>query len=105
MNKNHKTTVKNNRWAINDKIFRDNFVVLALIELTFVGASLIDGIVVSRYLEHEAMAAYGIAYPLFSIIAIFMGLFSTGMMTVTSQELGKGNVEDCNRLFFSDKAY
>ena len=101
MNKNHKTTVKNNRWAINDKIFRDNFIVLALIELTFVGASLIDGIVVSRYLEHEAMAAYGIAYPLFSIIAIFMGLFSTGMMTVTSQELGKGNVEKCNRLFFS----
>ena len=96
-----KSTKRNNRWAINDKVFRDNFIVLALIELTFVGASLIDGIIVSRFLEKDAMAAYGIAYPLFSIIAISTGLFATGMMTVTSQELGKGNVENCNRLFFS----
>ena len=93
--------MRSNRWAINDKVFMDNFIVLALIELSFVGASLIDGIVVSRFLEEDAMAAYGIAYPLFSIIAIFGGLFSTGMLTSVSQELGKGDVEKCNRLFFS----
>jgi F0F1-type ATP synthase membrane subunit c/vacuolar-type H+-ATPase subunit K len=53
LNKNAK---RNNRWAINDKVFRDNFIVLALIELTFVGASLIDGIIVSSFLEKDAMA-------------------------------------------------
>ena len=89
----------NNRWAIVDRMFLDNFMVAALIELSYVGAGLIDGIVVSRMLPDGAMAAFGVAQPIFSIIAIFSGLFAIGMQTVASQALGDGRIDDCNRVF------
>ena len=93
--------IKNNRWAITDKIFMDNFLAAAFVEFSTVSSTIIDGIVISRMLPGGSMAAYGIAYPIFSIIAIFFGLFAVGMQTVCSQELGRGNVKDCNRLFCS----
>ena len=95
----NRKTSKNSRWAITDKVFRDNFIALALIELAFVSASLIDGIVISRFLSGDAMASYGIASPLYSLISVFSGLFATGVVTLASQELGKGDVRNCNRLF------
>ena len=88
-----------NRWNIINKIFMDNFLAASFIELSAVGSVLIDGIVVSRMMSAEAMAAFGIAYPIFSIIAIFFGLFATGMSTICSQELGRGNVQEYNRIF------
>lgn len=89
----------NNRWAIVHKMFFDNFLVAVFIELSYVGAVLIDGIFVSRALTSADMAAFGVAQPVFSFLAIFYGLFATGMQTITSQELGSGNVRDCNRIF------
>ena len=89
----------NNRWQIINKVFSDNFAVACLIELSQVGAGLIDGIVTSRMLSADAMAVFGIAQPIFSFLAIFFGLFATGMQTMTSQELGKCNIKECNRLF------
>ena len=87
------------RWGINNKVFMENFAVACLSELSQVGAGLIDGIITSRMLSAAAMAAFGVAHPIFSILAIFTGLFSTGMQTMTSQALGKGNIKECNRLF------
>ena len=89
----------NNRWQIVNKVFLDNFTVACLIELSQVGAGFIDGIITSRMLSGDAMASFGIAQPIFSFLAIFFGLFATGMQTMTSQELGKCNIKDCNRLF------
>ena len=67
------------RWGINNKVFMENFAVACLSELSQVGAGLIDGIITSRMLSAAAMAAFGVAHPIFSILAIFTGLFSTGM--------------------------
>ena len=88
-----------NRWNIINKIFMDNFLAASFIELSAVGSMLIDGIVVSRMMSAQAMASFGIAQPIFSIIAIFFGLFATGMSTICSQELGRGNVGEYNRIF------
>ena len=87
------------RWSISNKIFLDNFWVAVLMELSAVLSSLIDGLLTSRMLSADAMAAFGIAHPLYSIMGVFTGLFSVGMLTVTSQELGRGNVRECNRFF------
>lgn len=89
---------QSNRWSIIRKMFMQNYVIACLIELSNVGAGLIDGIIASRMLGGSAMAAFGIAQPFFSLAAIFFGMFATGMQTITGEELGKGNIDNCNRI-------
>ena len=60
-----------NRWVVLDQSFFALFLTFSLIELSNVGAGLIDGLIVSNFLDAEAMAAAGIAYPIFSIAGIF----------------------------------
>jgi len=88
-----------NRWLVLDQGFFAMFITFSLIELANAGAGLIDGLIVSRFLDAEAMAAEGIAYPIFSISGIFGGLFAAGMQTLCSRELGRGDVKGFNRLF------
>ena len=88
-----------NRWKVLDQTFFSMFITFSLIELTNVGAGLIDGLVVSNFLSAGSMAAAGIAHPVFSIAGIFGGMFAAGMQTVCAKELGRGDVADFNRLF------
>lgn len=94
--RNHKKT---NRWLVVDQSFFALFLTFSLIELANVGAGLIDGLIVSNFLDAEAMAAAGIAHPIFSIAGIFGGMFATGMQTLCTRELGKGDVRAFNRIF------
>lgn len=93
------TESKSNRWLVLDQSFFAMFITFSLIELANVGAGLIDGLIVSNFLSAEAMAAAGIAHPIFSISGIFGGLFATGMQTLCTRELGRGDVRAFNRLF------
>lgn len=88
-----------NRWLVLDQSFFTMFITFSLIELANVGAGLIDGLIVSHFLDAEAMAAAGIAHPIFSISGIFGGMFAAGMQTLCTRELGKGDVRAFNRLF------
>lgn len=92
------------RWAITDKMFFSLFLTGALIEFSQVGAGFIDGLIVSRYLGQDAMAAYGIAYPIYSILGVVSGLLAVGMEIKCSQAIGRGNRKDLNR-FFSMTVY
>ena len=75
------------------------FIAFSMIELTNVGAGLIDGLVVSNFLSADSMAAAGIAHPIFSIAGIFGGMFAVGMQNTCTKELGRGDVPGFNRLF------
>lgn len=90
---------KSNPWLVLDQSFFTMFLTFSLIEFTNVGAGLIDGLIVSNFLDTQAMAAAGIAHPIFSIAGIFGGMFATGMQTLCSRELGRGDVKAFNRLF------
>ncbi len=103
MNMNRLQTLLNpknsDRWKVLDQAFFSCFITFSLIELTNVGAGLIDGLVVSNFLSAESMAAAGIAHPIFSISGIFGGMMATGMQTLCTRELGRGDVPGFNRLF------
>ena len=90
---------RTNRWLVLDQSFFAMFITFSLIELANVGAGVIDGLIVSNCLDAEAMAAAGIAHPIFSISGIFGGLFATGMQTLCVRELGRGDIRAFNRLF------
>ena len=88
-----------NPWLVLDQAFFALFVTFSLIELAHIGAGLIDGLIVSNYLDANAMAALGIAHPIFSISGIFAGMFAAGMQTLCTRALGRGDLETFNRLF------
>lgn len=87
------------RWSVLDQSFFSMFLTFSLIELTNVGAGLIDGLVVSNFLDARSLAAAGIAHPIFSITGVFGGMLAAGMQTLCTRELGRGDVPGFNRLF------
>ena len=95
---------RRNRWAIADRMFLAAFFTGVVIEFATVGVTFIDGLVVSRLLGSDAMAAVGIARPLFSIIGIVSGLLASGARIACSQEVGRGNLKRMNH-FFSATMY
>ncbi len=90
---------RTNRWIILDQTFYDLFIAFSLIELTNVGAGLIDGLIVGRFFSADDLAAAGISHPIFSIAGIFGGMFAMGTRTLCTRALGRGDVKDFNRLF------
>lgn len=94
----------NNRWAITDKMFLSLFLTGSIIEFSQVGSGFIDGLVISRFLGSEAMAAEGIVHPIYSIMGIISGLLAVGMQVRCTQMIGRGNQKDLSR-FFSATVY
>lgn len=95
---------KSRRWAITDKMFFSLFITGAIIEFSQVGAGFVDGLVISRCLGSDAMAAEGIIHPIYSILGIISGLLAVGMQGRCAQAIGRGNrVELCR--FFSVTVY
>ncbi len=88
-----------NKWKVLDQSFFSMFITFSLIELTNVASSLIDGLIVSRFLSAESMAAAGIVQPVFSIAGIFGGMFAAGMQAMCTKEMGRTNVAGFNRIF------
>lgn len=98
-----KDTILSNKpadsWLVLDQTFFSLFKMFSLIELAHIGAGLIDGLIASNFLDAQAMAALGIAHPIFSITGIFAGMFATGMQTLCTRALGRGDLGTFNRLF------
>ena len=102
----HKTlsTANRNRWAISDKMFFSLFLTGVIMEFSQVGAGFIDGLIISRFLGTNAMAAEGIVHPIYSILGIVSGLLAVGMQVRCSQAIGRGNREEYCR-FVSATVY
>ena len=85
---------RNNRWEIADKMFFSLLLTGSVIEFSQVGAGFVDGLVISRFLGPDAMAASGIAYPLFSMLGVISGLLAVGMQVRCTSLIGRGNPKE-----------
>ena len=94
----------NHRWEITDRMFFSLFLTGSVIEFSQVGAGLIDGLVISRFLGPEAMAAEGIVHPIYSIMGLFSGILAVGMQVRCTQMIGRGQEKEISR-FFSAAVY
>jgi len=70
-----------------------------LVELSNTVSCVIDGVVTSRFLGFEQMAAYGLAAPYFSIAAICSGILMVGAQTLCAKSIGSGDRVAANRTF------
>lgn len=81
------------------KVFLGSLSIMILSTLTAILGMLIDGVIIRKCLGAEAMAAYGIASPVFILLSAISGIFSSGTQTVCARSLGKGDVENANKCF------
>ncbi|MDO4983923.1 MAG: MATE family efflux transporter [Eubacteriales bacterium] len=94
----------NHRWAITNRMFFSLFLTGSVIEFSQVGSGFIDGLVISRFLGSEAMAAEGIVHPIYSIMGVISGLLAVGMQVRCTQLIGRGQQKELSR-FFSATVY
>lgn len=80
-------------------VFLGTLSVMILSTLTVVLGMLIDGVIIRKCLGAEAMAAYGIASPVFVLFSAVSNIFSSGTQTVCARSLGKGDVERAGKCF------
>lgn len=72
---------------------------LAFIFNTTVWVTLVDGVVIGNYLGVDAVAAYGLVWPVVLVYGLLTAVFSGGTRTMYSQLVGKGRIEEANRVF------
>lgn len=79
--------------------FVDTMLVFMVAELSDSLCSVVDGIFIGRYLGTGAIAAHGIASPVFVFICIFSYFLTTAFQQMGTVAMGKGNVKEANSLF------
>ncbi len=80
-------------------IFKTALVAMIIADLAEVVAAIIDGMLTGRFLGAEAIAAFGIAKPFFSVTGVLSAVLSSGAMTMSSHLIGKGNSQETNQIF------
>lgn len=85
--------------SIDHKLFLSSFIVITLAELANTFTCLIDGVMTGRFLGNEAMSAYGLASPYFSIAAIVSGVLMVSCQTLCTTALSRGDREEANKIF------
>ena len=74
---------------------------IAIIFAAFAGTAgmVVDGIVIGRYLGDDAMAAFGLASPVFLLINAIGSIFAAGMQAISAKRIGEGDIPGANRSF------
>lgn len=82
-----------------DNLFNGTLWVMVMSAMVALIGMLVDGLVIGNFLGVDAMAAYGLASPIFVVIAAIGGVISSGLQTVCAKLLGGGKVEEAKRSF------
>lgn len=85
--------------TIASKQFRSVVFTLITLELANAIACMIDGFTIGHFMGNETMAAYGLAAPYFSLIAILSGTLTVSMQVLVSRNLGQGDIKKANDVF------
>lgn len=71
-------------------------IALSLLEFSRGITCIVDGIMTSRLVGTEELAAFGITAPYYSIVAVISVLLTIGCQTMYTQNLGKGDLDRAN---------
>lgn len=89
----------NNIPTLSRKQFLETMLVMVTAGLVDAICGVIDGIFVGRFLGEEALAAHGIAMPVFEVLCIFSYIITVGFQQPCTVYIGKGEKEHANGLF------
>ena len=76
--------------SVLHKLFLDSFWVMLAAELSVIISKLVDGLMVSNFMEAEMFAAQNLVGPFFGLIGITSGLLATGAQVMVSKNIASG---------------
>ena len=68
-------------------------IVMVVTVLSTMLGMLVDGIVISRYLGHAYMSAYGVANPIFNLLIAINGVLAAGIQVLCAKHIGSGEFD------------
>ena len=81
------------------RAFLKNMVGMVIASMMAMLGIVVDGIVISRFLGTQRMAAYGLVTPITNLIMVFSGILSSGSQVVCGKYLGAGDYKGARRAF------
>lgn len=81
------------------QFFRKNMIGMIVAAMMTILGIIVDGIMISRFLGQERMAAYGLIEPLTNLIMVFSGVLSSGTQVMLAEYVGAGKREEARRIF------
>ena len=88
-----------NEGIIIRRLYRSSVVSIIIAAVAAMFGMLIDGVMISRFLGTDSMAAYGIVSPLFSLMTMISGVLAAGSQVYCARHLGAGEVERARKVF------
>lgn len=88
-----------NKKNIIEDLYKSTFIVFLMSMLATAIGNVIDGIIIGNMLGASSMAALGFTTPYQKFTAIFPNILALGMQILCSQKLGKGKLDEANRIF------
>lgn len=85
--------------SVLQKLFLDTFWVMLASKLSVAISKLIDGLMVSNYMEAEMFAAQNLVNPFFGLIGIASGLLATGVQVMVSKSIATGRFKEADQTF------
>lgn len=64
-----------------------------------------DGLIISHFLGSQATAAFGLIFPVYSLISFFPSLLRTAAQVNLGKTIGRGDLDSANRCLFSLLAF
>lgn len=81
------------------KVFRKYFLFSVLSSIASPLGMMVDGMVIGNLLGEEAMAAAGLASPLYILLSAFSGIIASGSTSLCGQYIGREQPEQVKRIF------
>lgn len=88
-----------NQKDIISDLYKSTFIVFLMSMLATAIGNIIDGIIIGNMLGASSMAAFGFTTPYQKFTAIFPNILALGMQILCSQQLGRGKLDEANRIF------
>jgi Na+-driven multidrug efflux pump len=79
--------------------FRKNMIGMIIAGMMGMLGIVVDGVITSRFLGTQCMAAYGLVTPVTNLAMVFSGVFSGGSQVVCAHLVGAGKNEEARRVF------
>ena len=85
--------------SLVNKIFNQTLTAYILSSVAYAIGPLVDGAVIGHYLGVDAMAAYGMSWPVILIFSLIGGIIAGGSRNLYTEFMGHGEQEKANRIF------
>ena len=91
--------LKKKNQSIVEKVFRKSLTAYMMNNFTWAVGSLVDGAIIGNFLGVDAMAAYGLIWPLTFVYALIGSILSGGSRNLYTNLAGHGKTDEANNVF------